>query len=196
MTVHGHATSPVTGRQRQRSRRAPGVNWPTGCGCPGRTTRAPSTPPSAPIPVKRSHRLSTALTVPLTVVMLSGCGFFGPETFGAEDRSIEVDTGDVFELTLPANPSMGQDWSIARPGPDRATVRQEGGREDDFEDDGGAVGGGDGTQTFTFEAVAAGTTKIRMSYCVLGVCPDGDARTATGSPGNDPAYFIFTVTVR
>ncbi|MFD0007972.1 protease inhibitor I42 family protein [Streptomyces sp. NPDC127178] len=107
-----------------------------------------------------------------------------------------MDAGDTFELTLPANPSMGQDWSIVRPGPDHATVRQEGGREEDFEGDSGADGGGDGTQTFTFQAVAAGTTKIKMSYCVLGDCPDGDDRTATGSPGNDPAYFIYTVTVR
>ncbi|MBT2435122.1 protease inhibitor I42 family protein [Streptomyces sp. ISL-22] len=146
--------------------------------------------------MKRSHRLSTALALPLTVVMLSGCGIFGSETFGAEDRSIEVDAGDVFELTLPASPSMGQDWSIVRPGPDRATVRQEGGRKEDFAGDGGADGSGDGTQTFTFQAVAAGTTKIKMSYCVLGDCPDGDDRTATGSPGNDPAYVIYTVTVR
>jgi predicted secreted protein len=149
-----------------------------------------------PIPVKSSHRLSAALALPLTVVMLSGCGFFGPETFGAEDRSIEVDAGDTFELTLPANPSTGQDWSIVRPGPDRATVRQEGGREDDFKGDSGADGGGDGTQTFSFQAVAAGTTEIKMSYCVLGQCPDGDGRPATGSPGSDPAYFIYTVTVR
>uniref|UniRef100_A0AAU1I4I8 Uncharacterized protein n=2 Tax=unclassified Streptomyces TaxID=2593676 RepID=A0AAU1I4I8_9ACTN len=62
--------------------------------------------------------------------------------------------------------------------------------------DSGVDGGGDGTQTFTFQAVAAGTTKIKMSYCVLGDCPGGDDRTATGSPGNDPAYFIYTVTVR
>ncbi|WP_328419507.1 protease inhibitor I42 family protein [Streptomyces sp. NBC_00443] len=145
--------------------------------------------------MKPSHRLSAALALPLTVVMLSGCGLFGSETFGAEERSIEVDAGDVFELTLPANPSTGQDWSIVRPGPDRATVRQEGRRKDDFEGDSGADGGGDGTQTFTFRAVATGTTKIKMSYCVLGQCPDGDDRTATGSPGNDPAYFIYTVTV-
>ncbi len=148
------------------------------------------------IPVKPSHRLSTALALPLTAVMLSGCGLVGPETFGADDRSIEVDAGDTFELTLPANPSMGQDWNIVRPGPDRATVRQEGGREDDFAGDSGADGGGDGTQTFTFQTVDAGTTEIELSYCVLGACPDGDDRTATGSPGNDPAYFTYTVTVR
>ncbi|MFJ8532151.1 protease inhibitor I42 family protein [Streptomyces sp. NPDC093591] len=146
--------------------------------------------------MKSSHRLSAALALPLTAVLLSGCGLFGPETFEADEQSIEVDAGDTFELTLPANPSMGQDWSIVDPGPDRATVRQEGRREEDFGGDSGVDGGGDGTQTFTFEAVAAGTTKIKMSYCVLGVCPDGDDRTATGSPGNDPAYFIYTVTVR
>ncbi|MGW1957886.1 protease inhibitor I42 family protein [Streptomyces sp. NPDC001920] len=149
--------------------------------------------------MKLSHRLSTALALPPAVmlaVMLSGCGLFGPETFEADEQSIEVDAGDTFELTLPANPSMGQDWSIVAPGPDRDTVRQEGRRKDDFGGDSGVDGGGDGTQTFTFEAVAAGTTKIRMSYCVLGVCPEGDDRTATGSPGNDPAYFIYTVTVR
>lgn len=146
--------------------------------------------------MKSSHRLSAALALPLTAVMLSGCGLFGPETFEADEQSIEVDAGDTFELTLPANPSMGQDWSIVRPGPDHATVRQEGGREEDFEGDSGVDGGGDGTQTFTFQAVAAGTTKIKMSYCVLGDCPDGDDRTATGSPDNDPAYFIYTVTVR
>ena len=35
-------TSPVTGRQ-VRSWRAPCTSWPTRCGCPRRTTRAPST---------------------------------------------------------------------------------------------------------------------------------------------------------
>lgn len=114
-----------------------------------------------PIPVKSSHRMSAALALPLAAVMLSACGLFGPETFEADDRSIEVDAGGTFELTLPANPSTGQDWSIVRPGPDRATVRQEGGREEDFGGDSGVDGGGDGTQTFTFQAVAAGTTKIR-----------------------------------
>lgn len=111
--------------------------------------------------MKSSHRMSAALALPLAAVMLSACGLFGPETFEADDRSIEVDAGGTFELTLPANPSTGQDWSIVRPGPDRATVRQEGGREEDFGGNGGVDGGGDGTQTFTFQAVAAGTTKIR-----------------------------------
>ncbi|MET9514663.1 protease inhibitor I42 family protein [Streptomyces sp. NPDC002994] len=157
-------------------------------------------------------RLVPALALPLTLLsalVLSGCGLFGPPTYAYDERSIEVDAGEEFTLSVPASPSLGENWYVADPRPDRDVARLRG-QDEDWEDDGGVDGGGGGTQSFTFRAVEPGTTKIKLLYCKLGTCAAkfGDPApspspsespfpVASGSPGeNDREYFIYTLTVR
>ncbi|MDG4862482.1 protease inhibitor I42 family protein [Streptomyces sp. T-3] len=154
------------------------------------------------------HRLAA---LPLSALLLSGCGMFGPATFEVDDRSIEVDAGDEFRLELPANPAIAEDWYLVSPHPDRAVVERAGEHKETEPSDPGVVGGGDGTQYFDFKAVKAGTTKIKLIHCPYNRCTSGtpenpdpqptlteetEAPVATGSPGMDPQYFIFTVTVQ
>ncbi|MBT2400525.1 protease inhibitor I42 family protein [Streptomyces sp. ISL-100] len=156
------------------------------------------------------NRLVPALALPLTLVsalVLSGCGLFGPTTYEVDERSIEVGAGDEFTLSVPASPGQGQSWFLATPHPDRAVVRLT---AQDEEVEGSELdGGADGTQFFDFKAVEPGTTKIKLLHCPLGSC-DADVGdpaplpshsespfpTATATPGLDPEYFIYTVTVR
>lgn len=102
------------------------------------------------------NRLAAALGPPLSALALAGCGIFGPETCQADGRILEVDAGDEFTLSLPASPSMGENWYAAGPRPDRDVVRLQG-QDQEYEDDGGNVGGGGGTQPFTFRAIEPGT---------------------------------------
>ncbi|MBT2400527.1 protease inhibitor I42 family protein [Streptomyces sp. ISL-100] len=153
------------------------------------------------------NRLVAAFALPLSALALAGCGLFGPETYEVDERSVEVEAGDEFTLSVPASPSLGENWYVADPRPDRDVVRLQG-QDEEYEDDGGNVGGGGGTQSFTFRAVEPGTTKIKLLYCKLGTCaakfgdpapsPSGSPiPVASGSPGeNDREYFIYTVTVR
>ncbi|MGW0314986.1 protease inhibitor I42 family protein [Streptomyces flavidovirens] len=155
------------------------------------------------------NRLAAALALPLSALALAGCGLFGPETYEVDERTVEVDAGDEFTLSVPASPSLGENWYLADPRPDRDVVRLQG-QDEDWEDDGGNVGGGGGTQSFTFRAIEPGTTKIKLLYCRLGRCTGGFGDpapspspsespfpTASGSPGeHDREYFIYTVTVR
>ncbi|WP_093797529.1 protease inhibitor I42 family protein [Streptomyces sp. Wb2n-11] len=154
------------------------------------------------------NRLAAALALPLSALALAGCGLPGPETYEVDERTVEVDAGDEFPLSLPAGPSTGENWYVADPRPDRDVVRLQG-QDEEYEGDDGNVGGG-GTQSFTFRAVEPGTTKIKLLYCRLGRCNAGFGDpapspspsespfpVASGSPGeHDREYFVYTVTVR
>ncbi|GHB23880.1 protease inhibitor I42 family protein [Streptomyces chryseus] len=156
-------------------------------------------------------RLAAALALPLSALALSGCGLFGPATYGPEERSIEVDAGDEFTLSLPASPSMGQDWHLVSPHPDPAVVKRTGQHKETEESDPDLVGGGSGERFFDFEAVKSGTTEIKLIHCPYSSScsttadnpepsptssSDTPVPTATGKPGTNPEYFIYTVTVR
>jgi predicted secreted protein len=153
------------------------------------------------------HRFATAFALSLSVLVLAGCGLMEPGTYGVDERSIEVEAGEEFTLAVPASPSLGQNWHLAAPLPDRAVVEHVGQREDTEGSD--ADGGADGTQLFDFQAVERGTTQIKLLHCPLGSCgakfgdpapsPSSSASpypTATAAPGRTSEYFIYTVTVR
>ncbi|MDI3403887.1 protease inhibitor I42 family protein [Streptomyces cavernicola] len=152
---------------------------------------------------RASRRLAPLGLVPALLV-LTGCGLFGPASYEPVDRSIEVDAGEEFELELPAGVSRGQSWSLADPRPDRDVVRLVG-RGRDGGDSGDNDGGDGSTQHFTFRGVEPGSTKVRLLYCVNGDCggeggtppPSGaPLPTATSTPGSEPAYYVFDITVR
>ncbi|NBE54680.1 protease inhibitor I42 family protein, partial [Streptomyces boluensis] len=94
---------------------------------------------------------------------------FGPASYEATDRAVEVDVGEEFELELPAGVSRGQSWSLVDPRPDRDVVRLVS-KEREFGDSGDNDGGDGSTQHFTFRGLEPGTTKVRFLYCVNGHC--------------------------
>ncbi|NBE54682.1 protease inhibitor I42 family protein [Streptomyces boluensis] len=155
--------------------------------------------------------LATALLLPTAAVALTGCGLFGPTTYEPEERAaIEVDAGEEFTLSVPANPAIAEYWYLVKPHPDRDVVERVGKRLETEPSDPDVIGDGDGTLYFDFKGVRPGTTEIKLLHCPAVVCtgtkdnPEphptssmyAPVPTATGTPGNDPAYFIYKVTVR
>ncbi|MEU0008965.1 protease inhibitor I42 family protein [Streptomyces sp. NPDC006314] len=135
--------------------------------------------------------------------------------YGTEDRAITVEPGKRFSLTVPSAATLGQHWYLADPKPDAAVVRYRGDRETG--DGSGTAGGTGGTRSFDFTALAKGRATVRLLYCPLYTCtgprpgdrstlrptPDGTVSpslspypTATGTPGAQAGFYVFTITVR
>ena len=106
------------------------------------------------------------------LLLFAGCGD-GDETTttgsdaqvfdkGALSSPIEVDAGSSFEIVLEANNTTPYHWVFTAK-PDASVVAYEG-RE--YETDPGSEGltGAGGTETFSFEATAAGSTEIGLAY--------------------------------
>ncbi|MFG2354420.1 protease inhibitor I42 family protein [Streptomyces sp. NPDC048521] len=133
--------------------------------------------------------------------------------YGTGSRDITVEPGKRFSLTVPAAPTLGQDWYLTDPKPDTAVLEYRGKRKNnDGSDADGSTGG---TQSFDFTALAKGKATVRLLYCPLYTCtgpgpgdrstlsptPDGTASpspypTATGTPDAHAAFYVFTITVR
>ncbi|MBT2507408.1 protease inhibitor I42 family protein [Streptomyces sp. ISL-98] len=159
-------------------------------------------------------RLAPVSALPLALLsafVLTGCGLFGPATYETDERSIEVDAGDEFTLSLPASPSMGQDWYLVSPHPDADVVERTGQHKETEAGEPDLEGGGSGERFFDFKAVKPGTTEIKLIHCPYSSscsttkdnpepAPTSSGSTpvptATGKPGTNPEYFIYTVTVR
>ena len=71
----------------------------------------------------------------------------------------EVEVGDKITVELCSNPTTGFQWDYET---SIDNVLKE--EDHDFEEPGGDVAGAAGTETWTFEAVKAGTTEVRMEY--------------------------------
>lgn len=74
-------------------------------------------------------------------------------------QSVEVASGDKVTITLEGNPTTGFSWEVDEI---NSAVAELAG-EPDYKTDSKALGSG-GVYTFTFKAVAAGTTNIRLVY--------------------------------
>jgi inhibitor of cysteine peptidase len=131
---------------------------------------------------------------------------FGPPEYETDERTITVDAGEEFTLSVPANPNLGQNWYLSDPRPD-AKVLRYGGRREEFEGGKpGVTGSGDGTQYFDFTAVASGTTTVKLLHCPMARChsaaqaeatsPPVPTATGTTEPDDEPAYFLYEITVR
>ncbi|MBN0044952.1 protease inhibitor I42 family protein [Streptomyces actuosus] len=148
------------------------------------------------------------------VLALTGCGAQeGADHYGTADRTVTVDAGEEFTLEVPANPALGQNWYLAEPRPDTHVLTYRGKREE--EKGGGSTGSGDGTQYFDFTALRAGRATVRLLHCPMAGCHSGTETaapfpdpsrpgtttmspfpTATGTPDDLPAFFVYTITVR
>jgi inhibitor of cysteine peptidase len=71
---------------------------------------------------------------------------------------VTLDVGDRVDVQLDANPTTGYRWELA-PLPDGIVLVSS-----DFEEPGGSLVGAPGTQTFVFDAVAAGSGILRLEY--------------------------------
>ena len=119
--------------------------------------------------MRASRRLLVAGAV--ASFLLAGCGGSDDDTTtpstqtfdkAALVKPIEVDAGADFEIALDANSTTPYHWVFTRK-PDSAVVAYEG---RNYETDPGSEGltGAGGTETFSFHAVAAGTTEIGLAY--------------------------------
>ena len=90
------------------------------------------------------------------------------------DTTIDVEAGSTFTLALEANATTGYQWSQEVDG---AAVKKTG---DAYlaPGDPGVVGQG-GTQEYTYEAVAAGTATISLTYAQVGSGDVGQQYTVT-----------------
>lgn len=155
------------------------------------------------------RRAVAALAPPVlvlgSVAALAGCGMLGgggPEEYGIGRRTIEAEVGEEFSLSLPMEPSQGEWWYRVDPQPDEKVVRGQGDREEYEGSD--LAGGGDGTQSFDFEAVGPGTTEIKVLHCPVGTCtgkgasaaPRPGAKSTNSDQADEARYYTFSVSVR
>ncbi|MEV7506168.1 protease inhibitor I42 family protein [Streptomyces sp. NPDC093018] len=128
-----------------------------------------------------------------------------PAGYGTEHRTITVEPGKRFSLTVPAAPTLGQNWYVAPPEPDAAVLKFRG-RRADYGSAGKEADGSTGaTQSFDFTALAKGRTTVRLLYCPLDTCTDPSVAktppptpypTLTTHPRAQAGYYLFTITVR
>ncbi|MEV8065398.1 hypothetical protein AB0P32_04495 [Streptomyces sp. NPDC085995] len=143
----------------------------------------------------------TAVAV-LLASALTACGDAAPREYGTDERAVSVSAGEKFTLQVPVAGYMGENWYLASPSPDAKVLRYRGKRRK-------VRGMSDGHEYFDFTAQAAGTATVKLLHCPNGLChSEAEARaqatrgpsprplpTATGTPGDDPEYFVYRVTV-
>lgn len=148
-----------------------------------------------------ARRLAARALLPLA---LAGCGLGGDDEYGTRQRTITVEEGDGFTLSVPASPALGQHWYLADPRPDAGVLEYRGKREDVEGSPEDVTGGGSGTEYFDFTARASGTTTVKLLHCPMARCSSAaeaaasasPVPTATGTPDDTAAYFVYTATVR
>jgi inhibitor of cysteine peptidase len=80
-----------------------------------------------------------------------------------DGRSLELEPGAAIDVQLASNPSTGYAWRASGP-PDARVLRLVSSRFLPAVEDGEPVVGRGGTEVWRFEAVAAGTTSLRLVY--------------------------------
>ncbi|WP_405600060.1 protease inhibitor I42 family protein [Streptomyces sp. NBC_00191] len=138
--------------------------------------------------------LRTAPVLAALLLVLTGCGDSEYET---DERTVSVDHGEQFTLKVPASPELGQNWYLADPRPDPEVLEYRGFREDDSVSD--------GAQFFDFTALSPGKATVKLLFCPYARCSSANevaaspVPTATSTPKNadqEPAYYLYTITVR
>ena len=102
------------------------------------------------------------LWIGMLLVCLAGCqSISGQLKLTEEDsgKTIEVKAGDSFIVSLKENITTGYGWSFANL--DEQFLQQQG--EASYESDSDLIGAG-GTATYTFKALSAGQTTLKLIY--------------------------------
>ncbi|MGW2417947.1 protease inhibitor I42 family protein [Streptomyces sp. NPDC001709] len=156
-------------------------------------------------------RVTATTGMPATPGAAAGAGY------GLDHRTITVEPGKRFSLTVPSAATLGEHWYLAAPEPDAAVLKYRGVRESG--DDSDLVGSTGGTQSFDFTALARGKVTVRLLHCPLDTCTGpgphdrstlgpGPGGTASASPSPYPTltadphshvgagFYVFTITVR
>lgn len=102
----------------------------------------------------------------LTALVLAGCGGGSGGMVKANDEDnggrVEMKVGGTLEIELESNPTTGYTWQVIESG--AGVLEQTGASDYTSDSEGeGAVGVG-GTETFTFEAIAAGEVTLELAY--------------------------------
>lgn len=109
------------------------------------------------------ERRSVFRVVVLTTALLflTACAKPGPTVLGEKDsgRAVEIRVGEQLTVELPANVTTGFQWVVADTGP----LTQAGDPVYEEPQKAGVVGAG-GSQTFEFEAGAAGSGRLKLEY--------------------------------
>jgi len=93
------------------------------------------------------------------LLLLAGCEKRVKVDAEMNGRSIELASGQLMTLKLDSNPTTGYDWDLVEV--DSAILRQVG--DVDYKP-GSILTGSGGVNTYTFEAVASGTTRLKLIY--------------------------------
>ncbi|ANP55678.1 putative secreted protein [Streptomyces griseochromogenes] len=155
-------------------------------------------------------RISTARLLAASALLplaLTGCGLLGGSghhEYGVQERSVKVRKGAKFTLSVPASPALGEHWYLADPWPSGRVLRYNGKREDSHASPKGVTGGGEGVEYFDFTARKKGSTTVKLLHCPMARCSSAaqakasasPVPTATGTPGQDAEYFLYTIRVR
>ena len=94
------------------------------------------------------------------LMTLAACSAAAVELDATENgQSVEVASGEKITITLEGNPTTGYSWEVSEI--DAAVAELAG--EPDYKTDSKMLGSG-GVYTFTFKAIAPGTTSIKLIY--------------------------------
>jgi len=74
-------------------------------------------------------------------------------------RTVGMKTGDVLEVTLPANPTTGYVWAVAECGENLKQLS-----EPEFESASPGLPGAGGKETFRFQALQPAKTVLKLAY--------------------------------
>jgi inhibitor of cysteine peptidase len=93
------------------------------------------------------------------LVNITGEDFSGEANI---ERQVEVKTGDIFNIALDSNGTTGFQWTADANIADTAVLEQT--AHDYIAPNNGGIIGAPGTEEWTFKALKAGTTAVKMSY--------------------------------
>jgi len=104
--------------------------------------------------------LMVVLTLFMLSLSLTACSSNKVEiSADANGQTIDLTTGQKLVVSLESNPTTGFDWEITEI--DQAVIKQSG--ESEYKSESDLLGAG-GVRTFTFEAVATGTSTLKLIY--------------------------------
>ncbi len=93
------------------------------------------------------------------LILLAGCTKRVKLDAAMSGSSIEIEEGELVVLELASNPTTGYDWDLIEIDP--AILSQVG--DVDYKADSMLIGSG-GVNTYIFEAVASGSTRLKLIY--------------------------------
>jgi inhibitor of cysteine peptidase len=95
----------------------------------------------------------------MTIVLTACSGKNIKINADSNGQTISMNTGDTLTVSIEGNPTTGYTWELSEV--DQAILKSAG--DPDFKSSSTLVGAG-GTYTFKFDAIAAGTTTMKLKY--------------------------------